>query len=169
MLHLSDNIKKFRELKGISQQKVADEIGEKRSTYAEWERGIEPKASALVKIAKVLGVSTSQLLEGIDDKPAIEANTVHQKSLGHVPAEELIQVLKEHNEFLRRNFELSLAGISIQAASILAHVATSLEKDDEREAAGNTEKLRQLKTDTGRRIGEKLVVSVKNDKKVAGS
>lgn len=122
MLHLSDNIKKFRELKGISQQKVADEIGEKRSTYAEWERGIEPKASALVKIAKVLGVSTSQLLDGIDDKPAKEAHTEHQTSPGYVPAQDLIEVLKQQNEFLRRNFETSLITILVGQKQIGAQI-----------------------------------------------
>lgn len=88
-----------------------------------------------------------------------------EKTLGRVPAEELIQVLKEHNEFLRRNFELSLAGISVQAASILAYVSTSLELDNERAAAGDADKLQQLKSDTGRRIGEKMVVGQKMDMK----
>lgn len=89
------------------------------------------------------------------------------KTLGHVPAEDLIQLLKEHNEFLRRNFEFSLTGISVQAASILAYVSTSLEKDDEREAAGDKKKLQQIRTDTGKRIGEKMGAGVKSDRKTA--
>lgn len=89
------------------------------------------------------------------------------KSLGQVPAEELIQLLKEHNDFLRRNFELSLTGISVQAASILAYVSTSLEKDDEREAGQDEQKLRQLRIDTGKRIGEKMGAGVKSDRKTA--
>lgn len=75
---------------------------------------------------------------------------------GYIPAEKVIQMLEEQNAFLRRNFEASLMGLGIQAASILAHVATGLEKDDEREAQGDSAKLQRLKNDTGRRIAEKL-------------
>lgn len=50
-----------------SQQEIADLIGEKRSTYAEWERNIIPKANILLKIADVLSIPIQDLL-GVDDK-----------------------------------------------------------------------------------------------------
>lgn len=43
MLQINDNIRKHRELKGYSQQDVADLIGEKRSTYAHWKQNVEHK------------------------------------------------------------------------------------------------------------------------------
>lgn len=64
MVQISDNIKKYRLLRGYSQQKVADDISEKRSTYAEWEQGTEPKTSILMKLAKVFGVTLADFLEG---------------------------------------------------------------------------------------------------------
>lgn len=85
---------------------------------------------------------------------------------GYVPAADMIAVLKEQNEFLRRNFEASLTGILVQGASILAHVATNLEREDEREAGYNAEKLLQLKIHTDSKIAEKLTVGERKDKGV---
>lgn len=59
---ICDNIKRFRTLKGWSQQQIADMVGEKRSTYAEWERNTVPKADILLKIANILGVELGELL-----------------------------------------------------------------------------------------------------------
>lgn len=69
---------------------------------------------------------------------------------------ERIKELKEDKDWLKKNLEFSLTGIAIGNKSILAHVATILEKDNEREAAGNKGKAKLLKEDTDRRIGEKL-------------
>lgn len=65
---ISDNIKKIRKLRKMTQQDLADKIGEKRSTYAEWENGIVPKGDILAKIASALGVSLSELISGNSDK-----------------------------------------------------------------------------------------------------
>lgn len=133
-MQIGDNIVKFRKLKGLSQQEVADEIKEKRSTYAEWERGIEPKASALVKIAKVLGVSASQLLEGVDDKPAIAPQNGQQISSGFVPADQVIADLRRDKEWLQSILASSLssivegqqqAGIQIKALSWFSALAAA--------------------------------------------
>ena len=67
LLQINDNIRKHRELKGYSQQDVADLIGEKRSTYAYWERNVTPKGDVLSKIAKVLEVPIDVLLSGTDE------------------------------------------------------------------------------------------------------
>ena len=62
MLQISDKLKKFRKLRGLSQQEVADEIGEKRSTYAHWEQGGTPKSDVLPRLAKVLHVDIDDIL-----------------------------------------------------------------------------------------------------------
>lgn len=62
-LQVNDNIKNIRKLRGFSQQEIADLIGQKRSTYAEWERNIVPKADILNKLAHHLGTTIDELLE----------------------------------------------------------------------------------------------------------
>lgn len=70
--------------------------------------------------------------------------------------EERLSDLKEDKEFLKRNLEFSLAGLHVGQRAILAHVATILDKDNERESGGNKRKEQQLKDDSSKRIGEKM-------------
>lgn len=67
-----------------------------------------------------------------------------------------IKELKEDRERLWKNLEFSLAGLHLGQKSILAHVSTILEKDDERDSAGNKRKEQSLKDETGKRIADKI-------------
>lgn len=60
-------IKKLREEKKLTQAQVAKGIGVKRSTYAEWENGTEPKIVPILKIAAFLRVSLIEIVHGIVD------------------------------------------------------------------------------------------------------
>lgn len=157
---ITETLKETRIKRGLSVLELAEVLDIPADRIYKWDQGKSaPKFEDRAKVDKWLAGKNFQLEKTVEPKKG------QQNSLGQVPAEELIQVLKEHNEFLRRNFELSLAGISVQAASILAYVSTSLELDNERAAAGDADKLQQLKSDTGRRIGEKMVVGQKMDMK----
>lgn len=157
MPHLGEKLKLVRLAKDMNQTQMAEFLGVSFRSYQDIEKTGKIKKSEIKdSILKRTGIDTQ-----------IAANSGHADAPGYVPASDLIQVLKEHNEFLRRNFEFSLTGISVQAASILAYVSTSLEKDDEREAAGDKKKLQQIRTDTGKRIGEKMGAGVKSDRKTA--
>ncbi len=60
---LGENIRKIRELKGFSQQNLADEIKVDQKTISRIEKGeLSPKFETLVSVAKALSVSLSQLL-----------------------------------------------------------------------------------------------------------
>lgn len=159
---ITETLREARVKQGLSVLELADILKIPADRIYKWDQGKSaPRFEDRQKVEQWLAGKNFQQEEPRTTQEA-------PKSPGYVPASDLIQLLKEQNDFLRRNFELSLAGISIQAASILAHVATSLEKDDEREAKGDSEKLRQLQSDTDRRIGEKMVVGAKTDMKVAG-
>lgn len=54
--------------------------------------------------------------------PQKETQDVHQTSPGYVPAQDLIEVLKQQNEFLRRNFETSLITILVGQKQIGAQI-----------------------------------------------
>ena len=59
------NIKTFRERAGLTQFKLAEMLGVKRSTVAMWEAGTNmPKANKLPALAKILDCSIEELLEG---------------------------------------------------------------------------------------------------------
>lgn len=62
MLQICQNIRQARLNKGYTQQKVADLLGEKRSTYKNWEENTEPDLSKLKTIAGVLGVNLDELI-----------------------------------------------------------------------------------------------------------
>jgi transcriptional regulator with XRE-family HTH domain len=60
---LGENIRKIRELKGFSQQNLADEIKVDQKTISRIENGeLSPKFDIIVAISKILSVSLSQLL-----------------------------------------------------------------------------------------------------------
>ncbi len=62
-IELGENIRKIRELKGFSQQNLADEIKVDQKTISRIEKGdISPKFETLVSVSKSLSVSFSQLL-----------------------------------------------------------------------------------------------------------
>ena len=60
---LAENLKVLRKKKGFSQEELAVRVNVVRQTVSKWEKGLSvPDADALVKLAEVLGVSTSELL-----------------------------------------------------------------------------------------------------------
>ncbi|MBO5228496.1 MAG: helix-turn-helix domain-containing protein [Lachnospiraceae bacterium] len=60
---LAENLKVLRKQKGFSQEELAVRVNVVRQTVSKWEKGLSvPDADALVKLAEVLGVSTSELL-----------------------------------------------------------------------------------------------------------
>jgi len=62
-IELGENIRKIRELKGFSQQNLADEIKMDQKTISRIEKGqLSPKFETLVQIAKVLSISLSQIM-----------------------------------------------------------------------------------------------------------
>jgi transcriptional regulator with XRE-family HTH domain len=60
---LGENVRKIRELKGFSQQNLADEIKVDQKTISRIEKGdLSPKFETLVSISKALSIGLSQLL-----------------------------------------------------------------------------------------------------------
>jgi len=106
---LGDNIRKIRELKGFSQQNLADEIGVDQKTISRIEQGaLSPRFDLVVSIAKALNIKLSALLNF--DKELIFNNIINTQQGGHFVAynnteiekvEELYkQLLKEKDEII---------------------------------------------------------------------
>lgn len=63
MKEVYDNIKKFRELKSITREFMAGELGMSLSGYSKLERGeVDITLSKIQKIAQILNVSLEQIL-----------------------------------------------------------------------------------------------------------
>lgn len=60
---ISTNIKKFRELKGVTREFISDELGMSVSGYSKIERGeVDLTISKLQKISEILQINPSQIL-----------------------------------------------------------------------------------------------------------
>lgn len=73
VMQLKDKLKEIRALKEWSQQQFADKLDEKRSTYAEWEKGTIPSFDIVVKISAITGVSILEFVALFDKKVAKNA------------------------------------------------------------------------------------------------
>ena len=63
---IGENIKTYRQKKGYTQEEVANRLHVTRQTISKWEKNYSiPDAEVLVKLADVLEVQTSQLLEDV--------------------------------------------------------------------------------------------------------
>ena len=61
---LSENIKKIRKSKGLSQQDLALRLNVVRQTVSKWEQGLSvPDSEMLISLSKVLDVPVNVLLE----------------------------------------------------------------------------------------------------------
>ena len=60
---LAENLKLFRDIKGISQKEVADYLGITQAAYSKYEVGeTEPKIPTLIKLAKYFKTDLNQLI-----------------------------------------------------------------------------------------------------------
>ncbi|MCW2983492.1 MAG: family transcriptional regulator [Conexibacter sp.] len=66
-MSLSDNIRAARAAAGMTQDQAADAAGMQVAVYSRIERGeSDPRVSSLLKIARALGVTVSDLLRGVE-------------------------------------------------------------------------------------------------------
>ena len=67
MKQISQNIRRLRKEKGMSQEQLAQALHVTRQTVSAWERGIaQPGLDVLGQIAQLLGVEPERLLYGED-------------------------------------------------------------------------------------------------------
>ena len=72
---IGERIRNLRELKNIDQMSLAEMLGYKsQSTISKWESGTNlPTGKKLIELAKILGVSTNEIL-GMSDEPYTETD-----------------------------------------------------------------------------------------------
>jgi transcriptional regulator with XRE-family HTH domain len=94
-MNIADNIKKFREEKGLLQKQVASEIGLKPAHYNKIEKAIvEPSIDIIDKLAKLFGVTIDQIVHMKDD--VLKEVTIEDKST--IEQMRLVQELDEKDK-----------------------------------------------------------------------
>ncbi len=64
---LGTAIRQAREEKGMSQERLAEELGVSRQAVSKWEKGTsEPNTSNLMALAKLYGIPAEDLLRGVE-------------------------------------------------------------------------------------------------------
>ncbi len=67
--HLGENIARYRNEKGLSQEKVSEYMGVSRQAVTKWENNIsKPSSENLIKLAKLFDISVDALLDNFEYK-----------------------------------------------------------------------------------------------------
>lgn len=84
MLYLAENLKKYRILKGMTQEELAGYLGITPQSVSKWERGESyPDITLLPALANIFDTSID-LLVGMDSIRAEETQyRIHEKAVGH--------------------------------------------------------------------------------------
>lgn len=76
---LSENIKKLRKVKGLSQEELASSLNVVRQTVSKWEKGLSvPDSEMLVKLANELNTTVNILLD--ETKPNNKAEEIQNST-----------------------------------------------------------------------------------------
>ena len=121
MLQIGENIRRARVSKGLTQQQMADKLGEKRSTYAEWEGKVEPKGSVLLRISEILGITASSLTGNRQEE---------DQEFRPLNAVETITELRRDKEVLREGIQLSLSALLKNDERMISNLDTIEGKQD---------------------------------------
>ena len=102
---IAKNIKKYRELKGFSQEYMAHQLSVNQSTYAKMENNsTKITIDKLFSVAKLLETDVSDLLN--EEKSTIYNQDLKDNAIGHQQIENLHQENKEvYQELLKAKDE----------------------------------------------------------------
>ena len=109
---LSDNLKRFRKAKGLSQEELALRLNIVRQTISKWEKGLSvPDSEMLIRLAEELGTTVSILLgESVVTEEAPDLKTIAAK------LEILNEQFAKQNEKRRKLWRTAFIVIGVVAA-----------------------------------------------------
>ena len=116
---LSDNLKRFRKSKGLSQEELALRMNVVRQTISKWEKGASvPDSEMLIRLAEELDTNVNVLLgETVESNDAPDLKTIAAK------LEILNEQFAKQNEKRRKLFRAAFIAIgAIAALSLLRSV-----------------------------------------------
>lgn len=112
---LGENIKTYRQKKGYTQEEVANRLHVTRQTISKWEKNYSvPDAEVFVKLADVLEVQTSQLLEvkvDSDVQTTEEKQNAYAEQLAHIA--EQMAIRNRQRKRIWKTIGIAFAGIIV--------------------------------------------------------
>ena len=112
---LSDNIKRFRKEKGLSQEELAEKLNVVRQTVSKWENGLSvPDAEMLIRIADTLDTTVNILLNLTKNDETSESHSINEK------LDEINNILVDQKEKRRKLLRIIFCIVFIVAIVILA-------------------------------------------------
>ncbi len=103
MKTIADNIRYYRNLKGWSQEDMADKLGISLPTYSRIERNINTMPfKRIVKVAKVFGISPSELISIGVNKNDLQKENQELKNIIAEKEKEIISLQKRIIELLEK-------------------------------------------------------------------
>ncbi|MEE0203498.1 MAG: helix-turn-helix transcriptional regulator [Muricomes sp.] len=97
-MSFSDNVKKLRTQKGMSQQSLAKKAGVSQTAVYQWEKGIRsPKIEQLQKIAAALNVPISTFIDDLSEAQRIKSTWEWIQDNDQKRMEIITEILKTHN------------------------------------------------------------------------
>ena len=89
-LIMARNIKRYMEQKGVTNQKLCDDLGFKYTTFMDWIKGVTyPRIGKVEAMAQYFGCEKSDLIEDKKEKPTVKDNGLSKEMV------ELIDCIKK--------------------------------------------------------------------------
>ena len=109
---IGNRIAKFRKAKSMTQEELANHMGVSSQAVSKWENDAScPDISLLPKLAKVLGVTTDELLTGKNDQVQMVPEH-HRKSLNELIMR--VKVNSAEGDKVRVNLPMSLVKVALE-------------------------------------------------------
>lgn len=153
-MELSENLQKLRRENGISQKKLAKEIGVSQASIGYWEKGQRiPSVVAVQKLADYFGVAPSYLMhENSNQQKDIIKREVSPETLKLNPGDIVVEITKDNYEKYSEYFNVLFS--EVKKILLLEHDTDS----------------KIIHIDTGKEIEkkdfEKIIDSLSEDKKI---
>lgn len=156
--HLAANLRRMRELRGWSQQQLADNSGVPRPTIANLESGDgNPTLSVMLRIAQALGASIEQLISDVHQRFELyEQESLPSRAMGDALAQQIYFEVAG-TELVRLQLPAKAQAITTQVRGGLQRILTC--EAGKVEVRGQSERVRLKAGDLLRwRSGEGVVV-----------
>ena len=111
-MKLGDTILKHRQARGLSQEKLAEQVGVSRQAVSKWEVGDAiPDTDKLIPLARTLGISVDELLGNIPEEEERQEETSEPPVSGqytYAPSEPALEAEKKPGWFATHWYWLGL-------------------------------------------------------------
>ena len=120
---VGERVRALRKAKNMTQQKLADCLGVKRNTVAQWESGINPVTDIVIaSICREFSVNESWLRTG-------EGDMFRKLTRSQEISEFTADILREENDSFKRRFVAMLSKLDEDDWALLAKMAQELAKE----------------------------------------